>query len=119
MLWMMPIMFTFFSLSFPSGLSLYWLVSNIFSIVTQYFVTGWGGLSFNFKKAPASGKASERDKKLKKRIAMESTTEKGTDASVTIHKEELKDGQSGDTRQDSGRSDEKSSNPIKRWFGRG
>lgn len=44
MLWMMPIMFTFLTLSFPSGLALYWVVSNIISIVMQYFVTGWGGL---------------------------------------------------------------------------
>jgi YidC/Oxa1 family membrane protein insertase len=44
MLWMMPLMFTFFSLQFPSGLALYWVTSNIISIVIQYFVTGWGGL---------------------------------------------------------------------------
>ena len=45
MLWMMPIMFTFFSLSFPSGLALYWVFSNLFSVFIQYRVTGWGGLS--------------------------------------------------------------------------
>ena len=28
MLWMMPIMFGFFTMSFPSGLALYWVVSN-------------------------------------------------------------------------------------------
>lgn len=50
MLWMMPIMFTFMSLSFPSGLALYWLTSNIISIIMQYFVTGWGGLATMFKK---------------------------------------------------------------------
>jgi YidC/Oxa1 family membrane protein insertase len=44
MLWMMPLMFAFFTLSFPSGLALYWLISNIISIVMQYFITGWGGL---------------------------------------------------------------------------
>ncbi len=44
MLWMMPLMFGFFTLSFPSGLALYWIVSNIFSIVIQYYVTGWGEL---------------------------------------------------------------------------
>lgn len=44
MLWMMPLMFAFLTLSFPSGLALYWVASNIIGIVMQYFVTGWGGL---------------------------------------------------------------------------
>lgn len=50
MLWMMPLMFAFFTLSFPSGLALFWVVSNIIGIVTQYFITGWGSL---FARAPA------------------------------------------------------------------
>jgi YidC/Oxa1 family membrane protein insertase len=41
MLWMMPIMFGFFTMSFPSGLALYWVVSNIVGIVIQGFITGW------------------------------------------------------------------------------
>jgi YidC/Oxa1 family membrane protein insertase len=45
MLWMMPLMFAFFTLQFPSGLSLYWVISNVISIAMQYFVTGWGALS--------------------------------------------------------------------------
>lgn len=44
MLWMMPMMFAFFTLQFPSGLAIYWVASNIISIVIQYFITGWGGL---------------------------------------------------------------------------
>lgn len=44
MLWMMPLMFAFLTISFPSGLALYWVISNIIGIVMQYFVTGWGGL---------------------------------------------------------------------------
>ncbi|TET50517.1 MAG: membrane protein insertase YidC [Dehalococcoidia bacterium] len=42
---MMPFMFGFLTLMFPSGLALYWAVSNIIGIITQYFVTGgWGYL---------------------------------------------------------------------------
>ena len=42
---MMPLMFGMFTLSFPSGLALYWVVSNIIGIVIQYFTTGnWGYL---------------------------------------------------------------------------
>jgi YidC/Oxa1 family membrane protein insertase len=33
----MPIMFTFMSLSFPSGLVVYWTVSNVWTIGQQYF----------------------------------------------------------------------------------
>ncbi|MBM3119683.1 MAG: membrane protein insertase YidC [Chloroflexi bacterium] len=42
---MMPLMFGLFTLSFPSGLALYWVVSNIIGIIIQYFITGgWGYL---------------------------------------------------------------------------
>ena len=40
MLWMMPIMFGFFTFNFPAGLALYILFSNLIGIVIQYFVTG-------------------------------------------------------------------------------
>ena len=64
MLILMPLMFTFLSLSFASGLALYWVTSNLISIVIQYFVTGWGGL------LPARvEKAKDKDRKLKQRIA--------------------------------------------------
>lgn len=44
MLFMMPIMTGIFAVSFPSGLSLYWVVTTIFSIVQQYFISGLGGI---------------------------------------------------------------------------
>jgi membrane protein insertase Oxa1/YidC/SpoIIIJ len=53
MLWMMPLMFGFLALSFPSGLALYWVVNNIFRIILQYRVSGWGGLRRQAK-APAA-----------------------------------------------------------------
>src|SRR5436190_2570721 len=40
----MPIMFVFFALNFPSGLAVYWVTSNIYSFVQQYFLVGWGNL---------------------------------------------------------------------------
>ena len=59
MLLMMPLMFGFLTLMFPSGLALYWAVSNIIGIVTQYFATGgWGYLKFRspFQSTPVKGK---------------------------------------------------------------
>jgi len=38
MFMLMPIMFTFLFLSFPSGLVLYWLVNNVLSITHQYYM---------------------------------------------------------------------------------
>jgi len=39
MLMLMPVIFTFMFLSFPSGLVLYWLVNNVLSIAHQYYIT--------------------------------------------------------------------------------
>ena len=40
----MPLMIGFFAWNYASGLALYWAVSTCFSIVQQYFITGWGKL---------------------------------------------------------------------------
>ena len=72
MLWMMPLMLTFFSFQLPSGLALYWVASNLIQIGIQYFITGWGNL-------------------LPSR-AVKPTPENGTDQPV---KEMVQDGNSG------------------------
>jgi YidC/Oxa1 family membrane protein insertase len=46
MLWMMPLMFTYFAISFPSGLALYWVVSSVVSVILQYIYVGSGGLTW-------------------------------------------------------------------------
>jgi YidC/Oxa1 family membrane protein insertase len=48
MQWMMPMMFAVMGLSFPSGLSVYWVTSTVIRVVLQYFATGWGGLQLPF-----------------------------------------------------------------------
>jgi YidC/Oxa1 family membrane protein insertase len=42
MMFMMPLMFAFLTLQFPSGLALYWVVTNVFSIALQYIYMGPG-----------------------------------------------------------------------------
>ena len=42
------LLFAFMTLTFPSGLALYWVASNVISIVMQYFISGWGGLADMF-----------------------------------------------------------------------
>jgi YidC/Oxa1 family membrane protein insertase len=105
MLIMMPLMFTFLSLSFPSGLALYWVASNLITIGMQYFIVGgWGGL------LPARAKKlAERDKKLKSRIAeVEQASPGGAALQADIvatdstQIEGVEDERGEDKRQDSG-----------------
>ena len=44
MQFIMPFITFFFALNFPAGLALYWTTTSVFSMVQQYFVTGWGSL---------------------------------------------------------------------------
>jgi YidC/Oxa1 family membrane protein insertase len=104
MLWMMPLLFTFLSLQFPSGLALYWVASNVISIVIQYFVTGWGGLVKS-----AAGRPTGRDKGYKKRIAqIEEEPSEYADVGADIVEPSSTQGEglgyekSGDERQDRG-----------------
>jgi YidC/Oxa1 family membrane protein insertase len=43
---MMPLMFVWFTLAVPSGLGLYWLVSNVISVAISYFVYGRQGIDW-------------------------------------------------------------------------
>ena len=53
MLWMMPAFFAILAFTLPSGLSFYIFVSNLFRLVTQYFVGGWGSLRPSKQAIPA------------------------------------------------------------------
>ncbi|OGY25321.1 MAG: hypothetical protein A2864_02525 [Candidatus Woykebacteria bacterium RIFCSPHIGHO2_01_FULL_39_12] len=44
MMYIFPLMTTFFSTRFPSGVVLMWIIFTIFSIIQQYMVAGLGGL---------------------------------------------------------------------------
>ena len=97
MLWMMPLMFAFFTMQFPSGLALFWVTSSVIRIGIQYFMTGWGGL------IPArAGKQAGRDSKYRKRIAqVEETPVSDIEVAEVTGQEEGQDyGKSGDERQD-------------------
>ena len=111
MLWMMPMMFAFLTLSFPSGLALFWVTSNVIRIGIQYSVTGWGGL---VKSAPK--KQIDRDKKYKSRIAEVEKAPEGADivAPSLTQEEGLSHGESGSKRQDSGGGYPKSLRAIRR-----
>jgi len=94
MLWAMPLVFGFFSLTLPSGLSLYWVVSNVISIVMQYRVTGWGTLqkpSFAFLRRGTPQPAGNPQAKIegaastgKKEGKSDALQQKGAEASGAI-----------------------------------
>jgi len=64
MLLMMPLMFAMFTMMFPSGLALFWAVSNVIGIGVQYFITGsWGYL----RSSPAAQPAPAGGSKLAQR----------------------------------------------------
>lgn len=50
MVFMMPIMTVIFSLQFPSGLALYWVITTAFSLAQQLVVSGPGGLALYWAK---------------------------------------------------------------------
>lgn len=61
MMLLMPLMFGYITLLVPSGLTLYWVTSNILQIIQQGLTTGWAGLIPGAKPAqatPAAPKAS-------------------------------------------------------------
>jgi len=45
MMWIMPLAFSFMFFFFPSGLVLYWLVSNVLGIVQQWVINKKLGVS--------------------------------------------------------------------------
>jgi YidC/Oxa1 family membrane protein insertase len=78
MLLMMPLMFGFFTISFASGLAIYWLTSNLISIALQYWVTGWGSLFPLWplfppppSAKPDDSKKNDRDRQDRKSVAGE------------------------------------------------
>ncbi|MFC2034946.1 YidC/Oxa1 family membrane protein insertase [Chloroflexota bacterium] len=106
MLWMMPLMFAFLTLSFPSGLALYWVTSNVIQIVMQYFVSGWGGLASMTSRKKVTDDKKNRGRTIRQKAPL---TESDTSADIVIEsssaqEEEVDYGESGDKRQDRGGS---------------
>ncbi len=59
-LYMMPIMNVIIGVALPSGVLLYIVVTTLFTIVQNYFTTGWGGMTPIIRKlTPAKKKAKK------------------------------------------------------------
>lgn len=91
MLWMMPLMLGFFAMQFASGLAIYWVISNIATMVIQYFVSGWGGLFPSSQKAATEGSADQP-----------AETSEDSEEALAVEKRQS-DGRSGNKRKNSRR----------------
>jgi len=105
MLWMMPLMFGFFTLNFSSGLAVYWVVSNIIGVAIQGFITGWDPLKNLF----AFGRKPE----------LVTDTSVAAPAIVSSVEETAEDARDIDNGQDGGRGNRARPKRARRRQGRG
>jgi len=78
MLWMMPVMFGFFTFQFPAGLAVYILFSNLIGIAIQYFAMGRPPLMEmvgRARQAPETASADLADEEAPQAHAEEKTTD--------------------------------------------
>lgn len=80
---LMPVMFGYITLIVPSGLSLYWVTSNILQIIQQGLATGWSGLLPNKKATPALAAGGAASAKGAMITTTSSTTSPAAAASST------------------------------------
>ena len=103
MLWMMPVMFGFFTLSFPAGLATYIIFSNIAGFFIQIYV---------LKKLKVKNT-------LKEFLTLSSPEKNVNDSDNVINNEEVTNGITTIPRQDSGGSNKNRSRRSKRKSRRG
>ena len=88
MQYIMPFITVFFAWTFPAGLALYWTTTSVFSMVQQYFVTGWGsllvkpdfipGMSGSSRTNGSSSKSYSGDSGKETRVLREANSSNGT-----------------------------------------
>ncbi|MGH2586304.1 MAG: YidC/Oxa1 family membrane protein insertase [Dehalococcoidia bacterium] len=101
MLWMMPVMFAWFTISVPSGLAVYWTVSNIIGIVMNYFVYGWNDRPWTDIFAPSNTQSGPRKPKPTGSAALtDDRSKRATPAPEDGADERQSDAQSGNKRKE-------------------
>lgn len=102
MLWMMPVMFGYFTLSVPSGLAVYWTVTNIIGIVMNYFVYGWKERPWTdiFSPSNTQGGGPRKPKPAGGAALTDGRTTRTTPAPESGADERQSDAQSGNKRKE-------------------
>ena len=85
MTWMVPLMLMFITLNLPSGVGVYWVVSNVFSLFASYYVYGKRVLSWKQLlpiplEAPAPAATATGSEKRKRAAEVEGEALSDTDA---------------------------------------
>jgi YidC/Oxa1 family membrane protein insertase len=76
----MPIMVIVFGWTFASGAVLYWATQSVYSVVQQWFITGWGSMKDWFPwlpDLPENRRLGHRKKPLERKEITEPTQQKG------------------------------------------
>ena len=100
MMWALPLFFAFLAFTLPSGLSLFWLTSNLIGMILQYRVTGWGTLkipSMSFLKRVATQPVDHPMTKTKRAA---STRKKAGESDTTSQQGNVRRQKHGDERKD-------------------
>lgn len=112
MLWMMPLMFAFFTLQVPSGLGVYWAMSNIVGVAMYYFTHGpepinWRTVLLPPSAAPAGRQANRRgEPSPREKASVEQAAEEAAEATEAAlspgskRKKRLRHGRSRGKRKD-------------------
>jgi YidC/Oxa1 family membrane protein insertase len=105
MLWMMPLMFAFFTLQVPSGLGVYWAMSNIVGVAMYYFIYGprqvsWRTVLMPPSAAPAGQQASRRGEPPPKEEEPAEEPVEAAPPTQTKRKKRLRHGRSRGKRKD-------------------
>jgi YidC/Oxa1 family membrane protein insertase len=100
MLWMMPVMFAWFTLTVPSGLALYWTVTNLIGVVMNYFVYGWNDRPWTEIFTPANTQGARRPRAAGKAALSEDRADRAAAAPTAGADERQRNAQSGDKRKE-------------------
>ncbi|TMD57904.1 MAG: membrane protein insertase YidC [Chloroflexi bacterium] len=80
MVWYTPIITLVFGFNLPAGLSLYWTVTTVFSILQQWFTSGWGRLGAMIPwlpehlPSPAAPKMVQEEREIEREIERDLST---------------------------------------------
>jgi YidC/Oxa1 family membrane protein insertase len=101
MLWMMPIMFAWFTISVPSGLAVYWTATNIIGIVMNYFVYGWNDRPWTDIFSPSNSQGGPQKPRPAGSAALSDRPKRESPVSETDGDDERQsDAQSGNKRKE-------------------
>jgi YidC/Oxa1 family membrane protein insertase len=100
MLWALPLFFAFLAFTLPSGLSLFWLTSNIIGMMLQYRVTGWGTLKMPSMSFLKRGAPQPVDKPMTKTNRAASTRRKAGESDTTSQQSNVREHKHRDERKD-------------------